>query len=257
MEQWNPELYLKYADERTQPSYDLVSRIKLANPARIIDVGCGPGNSTQALRERWPNADISGLDNSPEMIEKARSAYPQGQWILADAANWRPDARYDIVFSNAVLQWLPHHESLIEKLYACVHSQGALAVQIPANYNSPLYRAILRVAARPEWKDTLEGCEARLTYHPVGFYYDLLSTLSSRFYVWHTIYYHVMASHQGLIDWYASTGMRPYLERLANQEQRRAFQAQILEACRPDYPAQADGRILFPFQRLFFIAYQE
>ena len=104
MDQWNPELYLKYANERTQPSYDLISRIEVTNPSNIMDVGCGPGNSTRVLRQRWPDADIAGMDSSPEMIEKARRADPQGQWLLADAASWHPDTRYSIVFSNAVLQ---------------------------------------------------------------------------------------------------------------------------------------------------------
>ena len=101
------------------------------------------------------------------------------------------------------------------------------------------------------------GCSELLTYHDASFYHDQLSALSRRFFIWHTIYYHVMNNHQGLIDWYASTGMRPYLERLADDEQRRQFQAQVLEECQPDYPAQRDGKILFPFRRLFFVAYQE
>jgi trans-aconitate 2-methyltransferase len=257
MDKWNPELYLKYADERTQPSLDLISRIKVENPTHILDIGCGPGNSTQALRDRWPDASITGLDNSPEMIEKARSTYPQGSWVLADAAQWVPDTRYNIVFSNAVLQWLPNHESLLKKLFAGVKSQGALAVQVPANNNSPLHQAVLRVSAKIDWKQTLEGCDARLTYHDASFFYDQLSVLSRRVFIWYTIYYHGMRNHQGLIDWYASTGMRPYLERLANDEQRRVFQSQVLEECRFAYPEQRDGRILFPFQRLFFVAYQE
>jgi trans-aconitate 2-methyltransferase len=257
MNKWNPDLYLKYEDERTQPSYDLVSRINIANPTNIIDIGCGPGNSTRVLRERWPHAQILGLDNSQEMIEKARSAYPQEHWILADAARWKTDVKYSIVFSNATLQWIPNHESLIRTLFDYVQSQGALAVQVPANSGSPLHHAVLRVSKREKWKEAMVGCDELITYRDASFYYNQLSALSKRIFIWYTTYYHVMASHQNLIDWYASTGMKPYLERLATDELRRLFQSQVLDECRPAYPEQQDRKILFPFKRLFFVAYKE
>ncbi len=268
MGKWDPDSYLRFEQERTQPSYDLVSRIVGLDPATVIDIGCGPGNSTRVLRERWPNAHITGLDNSPEMIEKARAAFPQGTWILADAAMWRPDAggthpegcthpqRYDLVFSNAALQWIPNHELLLRSLFGLLKPQGALAVQVPANNDSPLYRAVVQVSGKAEWREWTSGCDGLLTYHPASFYYDQLSALSRRVYVWQTTYYHVLADHQGMIDWYASTGMRCYLERLPGDAQRKAFQAQVLDECRAHYPQQQDGQILFPFRRLFFVAYR-
>jgi trans-aconitate 2-methyltransferase len=254
---WNPDLYLKYENERTQPSYDLTSRIKIDNPASIIDIGCGPGNSTKVLRERWPQAQISGLDSSPEMIERARSDYPQGDWILADAAGWNSDSKYSIVFSNATLQWLPDHTRLVKNLFDCVQSQGALAVQVPANSGSPLHQAVLSVSKRKQWQDVMAGCDALIRYHDASFYYDCLSALTKRVFIWYTTYYHVMINHQGMIDWYTGTGMKIYLERLANDEQRRLFQAQVLDECRLAYPEHKDHKVLFPFQRLFFIAYKE
>ena len=254
---WNPDLYLKYQDERTQPSYDLVARINLAYPTLIIDIGCGPGNSTRVLRERWPQARITGLDSSPEMIAKAKTAFPQGDWALADAAAWETDQRYDLVFSNATLQWIPNHEALVGKLFSLVRGGGALAVQVPANNNSPLYHAVHEVAARAAWRQATAGCAELMTYHDAGYYYDLLSARAGRIDLWQTTYYHVMADHQGLIDWYAGTGLRPYLERLASEADRQAFQQQVLAACREQYPLQRDGRILFPFRRLFFVAYRE
>lgn len=257
MKKWNPDLYLKYENERTQPSYDLVSRVDIASPDSIIDIGCGPGNSTRVLRERWPNAHIVGLDSSPEMIAKAQSSYPQGEWIVADAANWKTDLRYDIVFSNAALQWIPHHEALLRKLFERVKERGALAIQVPANDDSPLQQAVLKVSQTEQWLAPMAGCQKLLTYRKAGFYYDQLSSVSKRISIWHTTYYHVMADHQGLIDWYAGTGMRPYLEQLQNEKQKRLFQAQVLEECRPGYPNQQDGKILFPFKRLFIIAYKE
>ena len=257
MDQWNPDLYLKYADERTQPAYDLISRVNIANPVSIIDIGCGPGNSTRALRERWPDAQILGLDSSQEMIEKARRAYPEGRWLLADAARWKPDVQYSLVFSNAVLQWLPDHESLIERLFDAVQSQGALAVQVPAFSDAPLHQALLRVSRRANWREPMASCDELLMWHDASFYYDQLSALTQRFYIWQTTYYHVMAGHQDLIDWYAGTGMKSYLDRLANDDLRLLFQREVLEECRRDYPEQRDGKILFPFQRLFFLAYRE
>jgi trans-aconitate 2-methyltransferase len=253
---WNPDAYLKYGDERTQPSYDLAARIAVDDPAHIVDIGCGPGNSTRVLRERWPKADILGLDSSPEMITNAERAYPAERWVLADAARWETEARFDIVFSNAALQWIPQHETLIDRLFALVEPQGALAVQVPANQGSPLYQAIVRVAGREAWREAMAGCDERLVYYSAGFYYDRLAACARRIDLWQTTYLHVMASHQDLIDWYASTGMRPYLERLPSAAQKNAFQREVLEEIRSHYPQQADQKVLFPFSRLFFVAYK-
>ncbi len=256
MGQWDPDSYLKYKDERTQPSYDLVARIGLAAAGSIVDIGCGPGNSTKVLRERWPQARIIGLDSSPEMIAAAQKTYPGECWVLADAAAWAADERFDLVFSNAALQWIPDHERLVEKLFAMLSAQGALAVQVPANNDSPLYRAVIQVAQRGEWREAMTGCNELLTYHEASFYYDLLAGAARRVDIWQTTYYHVMADRQGLISWYASTGLKPYLERLPSNEQKEAFQKQVLEACRSHYAPQRDGKVLFPFRRLFFIAYR-
>jgi len=254
---WNPDLYLKYKDERTQPSYDLVSRINLPNPEKIVDIGCGPGNSTRVLRERWPRAQVAGLDSSAEMIQTAREAYPQETWIMSDAAQWETDEKFDIVFSSAALQWIPDHTVLIPKLFDRVKPGGVLAVQVPSNHRSPLHQAVLKVSKKKEWSQLMAGCETRLNYHEPGFYYELLAAISRQFTLWQTTYYHVLDNHQGLVDWYSSTGMRPYLERLATDSQKNAFREQVLEACRPFYPAQSNGKILFPFNRLFFLASHE
>jgi len=255
MTTWNPDLYLRFEAERTQPSIDLMARIDIDEPDSIIDIGCGPGNSTNVLRQRWPGARIVGLDNSVEMIAKARKAYPQGEWRVADGATWSEPQAYDLVFSNAALQWMPDHAGLVRRLFGAVRTGGALAVQVPANHDSPIYQAIDRVADRPRWRGTMQGC-ARLVYREAGEYYDWLSALSGRVYVWHTVYYHVLANHQGLLEWYSSTGLRPYLERLTSAEERAAFQSEILDECRAAYPLQQDGKVLFPFRRLFFIAYR-
>jgi trans-aconitate 2-methyltransferase len=257
MSSWNPDLYLQFKEERTQPAHDLAARISLEKPRQIVDLGCGPGNSTQVLRDRWPDADILGVDNSPEMIEKARATCLEGSWLLADLQEWNPEDSWDIVFSNATLQWIPNHARLIPKLYSLVRKEGTLAVQLPANQEAPLQIALVEVSRRKEWKELTSGCEDLIVYRSAGFYYDILSTLSPKIFLWKTNYYHVLANHQGLIDWYSSTGMKTYLERLPEEAQKESFRAQVLEACRDSYPAQKDGRILYPFERLFFIAYKK
>jgi trans-aconitate 2-methyltransferase len=115
MQNWNPEQYLKFKNERTQPSIDLVSKIKIDHPKSIIDIGCGPGNSTQVLYQRWPEAEIIGLDSSEQMIKKAREDFPQQKWFLADASGFGSDRTYDLVFSNAALQWVHDHETLLPR----------------------------------------------------------------------------------------------------------------------------------------------
>ena len=256
LKKWNPESYLKFANERTQPSYDLASRIAVKNPAKIADLGCGPGNSTAVLKEKWPQAQIIGLDNSAEMIEKAQKLYPHDVWVLSNVTDWKPTEEFDIIFSNAVFHWLPNHETLLKDLFAFLNPGGALAVQIPANFDSPMHYAMICESKMPEWNGLFENCEKEFTVHGVDFYYDQLSLLSDQVFIWETIYYHVMASCQDLIDWHASTGMKVFLEKLAGEEQKNRFKNRVLENIRSQYPAQQDKKILFPFKRLFFIAYR-
>jgi trans-aconitate 2-methyltransferase len=255
MSSWNPDLYLQFKEERTQPARDLSARIVVEKPKDIVDLGCGPGNSTQVLRDRWPGANILGVDYSYEMIEKANTSCPNGQWLRADLRDWNPEDSWNIVFSNATLQWIPDHRRLIPRVFSLVRPTGVLAVQLPANQDAPLHRALLEVARRNEWKDLTSGCKDLITYHEPGFYYDILSALSPRVFLWKTAYYHVLQNHQGLIEWYSSTGMKTYLDRLPEEKQKVSFRRQVLEACRASYPVQKDGRILYPFERLFFLAY--
>ncbi len=248
---------MKFGDERTQPSLDLVARIRLDNPGSIIDLGCGPGNSTRILRERWPHAQVVGLDSSKEMIDRARKDYPDGEWIVGDAAKVAPDPEYDLVFSNAALQWIPDHEALVARLFGIVKSGGALAIQVPATRESPLYLALMTVAGRPAWQQYTAGCDNLLRYHTGEYYYRILYPLTTSIALWETTYFHVMSSHRDLIEWYKSTGMRPFLESLPDDGSRAAFEEEVLEACRPSYAVQGNGKVLYPFKRLFFIAYND
>ena len=128
MTPWKPDLYLKFKKERTQPSIDLASRILVDRPKRIIDIGCGPGNSTEVVKKRFPDSEIIGLDSSESMIEKARSSYPEGEWICADAVSYDDPDKYDVVFSNAALQWVENIEPLLLRLSGRLTEGGALAV---------------------------------------------------------------------------------------------------------------------------------
>jgi len=254
-ERWQPAVYLKFGRERTQPSVDLASRVELDRVERIVDVGCGPGNSTAVLRARWPCAHVTGMDSSPEMIERARADYPQGEWTVADIREWNGDPGFQVVFSNATLHWIPDHASLIPRLFGLVAPGGVVAAQVPAIHDSPVHQAARRVSESEKWSPVLSGSAETLTYHPESFYYEHLSRHSSRVELWHTIYYHIMGSHQEIIEWYSSSGLKAYLSRLASEAEKARFKQEVLAACRGDYPALPDGKILFPFKRLFMVAY--
>ena len=255
MPTWDPGQYLKFGAERTRPAVDLCTRIQ-GTPRRILDLGCGPGNSTAVLRERWPEAELAGLDSSPEMIAQARAGCPGGDWILAGAESYQPRAALDLVFSNAVLQWLPDHGRLLPRIMGWIAPGGCLAVQMPAKGGTLVRAALAEVAGRPRWREALAGVEGALTFEDPRFYYNLLAPCADRVDLWETIYYHPMASHQALVDWHAGTGMRPFLERLPDEAARSAFKAEVLEACRGCFPAAADGKVLMPFKRLFFVAWK-
>lgn len=254
MPTWDANVYLQFAGERAQPALDLIARIRLPDPARIMDLGCGPGNSAAMLRARWPGADITGLDSSAEMIAAATQAYPEGQWILEDAASWTAETPFDLVFSNAALQWLPDHARLFPHLLAQVAPGGAFAVQMPAHFQSSMHQVILEVAEDASWRSRMDAPRNALTRESPAFYYDLLQPLASRLDLWETEYYHVLDGPQSIVEWFRGTGLRSYLEALETEEQRQRFEQRVLEGYTRAYPRQGDGRILFPFRRLFLIA---
>lgn len=258
MSAWDAELYLRFSDERTRPSVDLAARIEVFHPERIIDLGCGPGNSTAVLRRRWPKAHITGLDSSPEMIAAASGSYPQEEWLIGDIAAWSARIAFDVVFSNAALQWVPMHSVLFPHLFNQVAPGGALAAQMPAHshFNSPLHQAILETAGDKSWRHLMATALNAMSKEPPSFYYNLLQPLAARLDIWETGYYHVVDSPQSLVEWFRGTGLRPFLSALENEGQRKEFEKQLLERYTQAYPPQNDGRILFPFRRLFIIAYK-
>jgi trans-aconitate 2-methyltransferase len=254
---WDPQQYLKFERERTQPAIDLAARIEVASPRRIIDLGCGPGNSTAVLHRRWPDAEITGLDSDEEMLRTARRNSPQQNWVQADASSWQSRGGFDVVFSNALLQWLPDHDAVINRWFKAVEPGGALAVQIPVNFKSPIHQHILEVADEPRWQEQLSSAKRALYAQGPGDYYNILSPLSARVELWLTEYNHILSRPEDIIEWMRGTGLRPFLQGLTNDEDRYRFEAEVLARVTKSYPPQADGRVLFPFRRLFFIAYRE
>lgn len=256
MSNWNASHYLKYGDERTRAAEDLVARIKLDAPATVVDLGCGPGNSTQILRSRWPNSRILGVDNSPEMIAAAQGSFPNQDWLLADAADWAPATPIDLIYSNAALQWLGNHDRLIPRLLAMVASGGALALQIPSSTYAEVRTLIHEISHDPVWSDRLETPRNVLTMESPSFYYDVLVAAASELDIWETEYSHVMDSQDSIIDWIASTGLRPFLAALDNESERDAFLRQLRHRVSDAYDSRVDGKVLFPFRRTFVIAYR-
>jgi trans-aconitate 2-methyltransferase len=255
MSGWDAELYMQFSSERTRPSVDLTARIEISDPERIIDLGCGPGNSTAVLRQRWPKARITGLDSSPEMIAAASGSYPHQKWIIGDIATWKARIPFNVVFSNAALQWVPRHAALFPHLFSQVASGGALAVQMPANFNSPLYLEIVETARDPSWRHLMGPALKAITKETPPFYYELLRPLAVRLDIWQTEYFHVVESHRAIVEWFRGTGLRPYLSALDEAESKR-FEELLMERYRQVYRPQTDGRVLFPFRRLFIVAYR-
>lgn len=255
MASWDPNKYLRFGDERTRPSFDLASRIAIPKPKNVIDLGCGPGNSTQVLRQRWPMARVIGLDNSPEMIASARRSYPDQEWVLGAIEDWSFGEPLDVVFSNAALQWLPDHVSLTRHLFNQVAEGGALAFQIPSGAYSPVRSFIHEIANDKAWANRMgEACTA-LTMEEPHIYYDALATQARSLDIWETEYHHVMESSTSIVEWISSTGLRPFLNALDSDEDRRRFVAMLTECVKESYTTRSDGRVLFPFRRTFVIAY--
>lgn len=253
MPEWDPNQYLKYGNERTRPAFDLLARIDLESPSNIIDLGCGPGNSTALLHARWPEARIEGLDSSPAMIAAASKDYPHLTWTVADIAAWQPDRRYDLIFSNAALHWVPDHAAMIPHLFSQLADGGVLAIQMPAHFQSPVHRILIETAAHPDWNELTGSARSAIRVERPSFYYDLLSPLASRIDLWETEYIHHLKSHHEIIEWMRGTALRPFLEALT-EELRPIFENQILDALRNAYPMQKDGSLLFPFRRLFIVS---
>jgi trans-aconitate 2-methyltransferase len=251
---WNPALYRRYEDERTRPAQELLARVPLAEAARVFDLGCGPGNSTELLVHRFPTAQVVGTDNSDAMLASARERLPQARFELSDIATWRPGSPPDLIYANAALQWVPDHETLIPRLFAALAPGGVLAIQMPDNRQEPTHRLMREVAGEAPWAHAIGNADKlRTDLLGIEGYYDLLAADAAKVDVWRTAYQHPMASAALIVEWVRSTGLKPFVDRLT-PELQASYLAEYERRIATAYPPRADGRLLLAFPRMFIVA---
>lgn len=252
---WSARQYTSFEQERTRPVRDLLSAVDTPDVKRAIDLGCGPGNSTEVLAARFPNATVSGLDSSPDMIDAARKRLPDLRFDLAGITEWDDPGPYDVILANAVLQWVPDHATLLPGLMGKLALGGSLAVQMPDNLEEPAHRLMRQVAAAGPWAAKLSGATAaRAPRLGAAWYYGLLRPRASRVDVWTTTYHHVLAGGtDAVVEWFKGSGLRPFLAPLDPSE-TKAFLTEYRDALVAAYPPLPDGSVLLPFPRLFIVA---
>ncbi|VVP74732.1 Trans-aconitate 2-methyltransferase [Pseudomonas fluorescens] len=252
---WSAKQYVAFEDERTRPARDLLAAIPTADVRSAIDIGCGPGNSTGLLVERFAGAKVRGLDSSADMIEAARKRLPQLQFDIADIDTWNDSGPFDVIFANAVLQWVPDHPTLLPSLVSRLSPGGSLAIQMPDNLNQPAHRLMREVAASGPWADKLARAAGQRTeMADAGAYYSMLKPHCARVDVWRTTYHHPLADGAaGVVEWFKGSGLRPFLEPLDDAE-RAEYLKRYRTAIEQAYPALADGSVLLPFPRMFLVA---
>jgi trans-aconitate 2-methyltransferase len=251
---WSARQYLKFEDDRTRPPRDLLAQVPLTAPRRVVDLGCGPGNSTELLIARYPQAEVVGLDSSPDMLHQARARLPGCTFVEGDLTRWNPDERTDLLFANAVFQWVPDHPAVPRRLLQALPAGGALAVQMPDNTDEPALALMREVAGNGPWaKIGAVASAAREDLPRPAEYYDLLRPFCARLDIWHIAYNHVMAGPQGIVEWFKGSALRPFLSPL-DDATRGAFLADYGARIAKAYPARFDGNVLLRFPRLFIVA---
>jgi trans-aconitate 2-methyltransferase len=251
---WNARQYLKFEDERTRPPRDLLAQVPLASARRVFDLGCGPANSTELLIERFPGAEVIGLDSSPAMLQQARERLPRATFLQGDLTSWTPPEVADLLFANAVFQWVPDHEAVLARLLQSLPQGGVLAVQMPDNTDEPALALMKQVAGSGPWTGNLAlASAARHELPRPGGYYDLLRPLSAHLDIWHTVYNHVMEGPDAIVEWFKGSALRPFLSVL-DAEMQRGFLAAYTAEVALAYPPRFDGRVLLKFPRLFIVA---
>jgi trans-aconitate 2-methyltransferase len=250
---WNPQQYLKFSQPRLRPAMDLLARIPSAEPQVVYDLGCGAGNVTAALVNRWPGAKIIGVDASATMLAQAARTLPQLQWVHQALDGWQAERPADVIYSNAALHWLPDHRRLFPRLVAMLSPGGVLAVQMPRNFSAPSHTLIEATARAGPWHGRLASLLAAAA--PVAepqFYYSLLAPLAASLDIWESEYLQVLSGEDPVKEWTKGTWLLQFLERLDPTE-RADFEADYALRLRAAYPRRADGSTLFPFRRLFIV----
>ena len=250
---WDPAQYLRFSDERLRPALDLLARVPLAEATHVVDLGCGAGNITAILKQRFPTATVIGVDGSAAMLQKARATAPACRFEQADFTTWMPDTAPALIYSNAALQWVGGHASLFPRLMSLLAPGGALAVQMPAMHDAPLRRLQYEVAAHGSWAERLAARASAPPILDAAGYWDLLRPCTASLDIWETTYLHPLSGEDAVVEWAAGSSLRPFLEPL-DPPQQAAFRRAYAEALRPHYPRRPDGTTLLPFRRLFMIA---
>ncbi len=250
---WDPDLYLAFDDHRFRPVVDLVSRVKIEAPDRIVDLGCGTGRAARLMRGLWPGARIAGIDGSPAMLARARADDSDIEWVEADLNSWQPETPVDLVFSNAALHWLDDHAALFPRLLSMLAPGGQMAVQMPRNYHAPGLSLVNETALDGPWRQRLQAVVRSVPVQEPGFYYSVLAPLVASLDMWETEYVQVLEGDNPVAEWTKGSWMAPLLEVL-DEPERGAFEAEYRRRVAAAYPKQQDGRTLFSFRRLFFVA---
>ncbi len=258
---WDPDQYRRFADERSRPFTDLLARVQAGDPGLVLDLGCGPGELTAALARRWPGADVQGVDSSAEMIAAAQPLVgsPGGagrlRFTLADAALWQPDQPADVIVSNAALQWIPDHLSVLARWAEFLAPGGWLAIQVPANFGQPSHAILRELVEAAAWRPLLAGVHLNRQAAEPAEYLDLLARAGCAVDAWESTYLHVLSGPDPVLEWYRGTGLRPVLAALT-PAQAEDFTAEYGARVRAAYPAAPYGTVL-PFRRVFAVAVRQ
>lgn len=250
---WDPTQYLKFAGERLRPAIDLLARVPATAPARVVDLGCGAGNLAPLLLQRWPQAALTGVDSSPQMLAKARSDFPQATFVEADIGTWRPAQPVEVLYSNAALHWLDGHETLFPALLDAVVPGGWLAVQMPRNFAAPSHTCVIDTIEQGPWRARLEPILRRRPVASPRDYWRLLASRVAALDIWEVEYLQVLTGDNAVAEFVKGSWLKQFLDRLEGA-QRDAFEADYRRRVAAAYPREANGRTLFPFRRLFILA---
>jgi trans-aconitate 2-methyltransferase len=260
VQSWDPQRYLVYADQRGRPFLELLARVDADDPAVVVDLGCGPGNLTSLLAARWPGAQVTGLDSSPEMIDAARRSVPGVGFERADLREWvstTSSEGTDVVVSNAALQWVPGHLQLLPALLDAVVPGGWVAFQVPGNFDQPSHTIRAELAAGPAYAAHVADVAVPEAHDPAT-YLVALSGLGCTVDAWETTYLHVLHGEDPVFTWVSGTGARPTLQALdaTDPALRLRFEAELRRRLRAAYPDGGAGVVL-PFRRVFVVAHKE
>lgn len=249
---WDPIQYLRFDTPRLRPALDLLARVDVADPRHLVDLGCGAGNVTAFLADRWPDADLVGVDKSPEMLARARRDHPAIEFVEDDIAGWDPRRKIDVIYSNAVLHWLDDHRLLFPRLARDLAPGGVLAVQMPNNQEAPAQMLLREIAGGEPWGERLTPL-LRLPVHDPAFYYEALRPhLSGPLDIWTSEYLMVLTGDNPVAEFTRGSLLRPLLAAL-DEDEAQEFWERYVDAVGAAYPIRADGSTLYPFRRLFIV----